>query len=327
MTWSKAIGQSQTGAITVDEGVAFNLTFIGDKDSKGFHKIDSDGVLLAVGSDSDDSDASDATINTDTTLNGDQVGTDTDGLLISDNFSDTTKSYFGMGGLIQAINTSPNWRASLVAALPGSRFDNVGVLLTKAGSDAIDSGQTVLVEFDTSATDNFIGADPATADTDRIARQFCIGREFDSDLGSDNYIGLARVSKANLPLFSQPKDSDISTTNTDVGPAYNADVQAKATKIVMTGETPDSDTTGTLDVYCFAAKQSTGAVQGKSRLIFKHTVTTDTSNLKEIDLKEADLASVVTLPGERLVVILSPSDTANTTFTGTVHGKYGSGLD
>ena len=310
----KAFGVSETGALTVDNMTALALTFIGDPDSSGFHDVDGAAgtLLLSVGSDSDDSDASDTTIDSDTT-----GGTDSDGTFISDNFSDSDALPNALGGLRNAINESPNWNAELVGGLRNTPLEGT-ILLDVTGDTEIQSGETVLIVFDTSSTDMSAGAELDFADglDNTILRSLCIGPEADGSLGSDSYLGLARKSHANFKVEADPTDSDVSTTNSTVGPVYSPAYRAQVNRIEALVDDTDSTDAIPLTVLVFAAHQTK-----PDRLIMRHDPADAVGPLTAL-LDADDLAAVISDPETRIVVVAGSNSDADILELAIV-GTYG----
>ena len=335
--YKKAVSAQSTGAITVHDCPGFLITYVGPTDSSGQVAYQTDGLLLGLGSDSDDLLVSDSDINTDTPGGG----TDTDGLFVFANFSTVAQSDggsidLGIGGLVASVNNSTNWRARRIGALAASLYTSDSLSTDATGSQAfttdgiaVDSDNTIIVFQDLAQTDqqttsqNLVGSDITDGDSDVIAKYLCIGPENDTDRTPLT----RRALRKNLGWMIDPTDSQRSSTNTSLQNIYQPyNTRSKVTAINITTTASDSDVT----TYGYQLKVFASNGLTQDRLLFNktytHSVVSNTDILTITNTVpgfagEAD--NLLSEPGESLICTYSSTDTDMTTINFSVSGFYG----
>lgn len=320
-SYKKAQAKTLTTAMTVDDGAALYIVYTGDADSAGGYiqaSTDSD-FYLYVGTDSDDSTATDATIDTDH---------DTDAVSSDGVFNTDWATTLTMGEVAAIIDYSPNWSCRLVGA-----FYNDGILSTDGPTilenltDAteITRANGLYIDFDKSAVTTAVdGTDGVSGETgtDFIQNRLCFGPEWDTTIDEP----LVRRSDANddegaLGWDPQPSISDMSTTRTTEGPVYKVtDTRAEllGLQVTMTATDAslfvDSDsilTTDTFSVAIFSASQTETSLLKKFTQLNHNADTAPNSDTLVITktFGSDDLAGCISQPGERLVAVVYSSIT------------------
>lgn len=326
--YTRSFAHSIQSAFTVDDEPIMLLEYTGASDSNGFYMIDSDGLKLFVGSDSDDNTASDTTLESDVT-----AGSDTD-YLTSDWWLQWNNTDYTLSDVQEIVNYSPNWKLRLVTGLPDDVITTTDATAQVSDATAVTRGTGVIIYRDKSDTDGTAGGSDSLIGTSTNLMQIrvCMGPEADTTI-SDPL--LRRSEKVREQFDPQPTaylsyqgGSALTSTRTSEGPMYAplVDQASKIDTLTITGTTGTDIGANDVNLYIVAHKAGEAA-----RLLytdpFTAAVTSDTVSFTT-DYDTTETAGWVARPGERLVVLAASTETDLTTdglitMTVSANGRYG----
>lgn len=326
--YTRPFTHSIQSAFTVDDEPILLLEFTGASDSFGFYMIDSDGLKLFVGTDSDDNTASDTTLESDTT-----AGSDTD-YLTSDWWLQWNNTDYTLSDVQEIVNYSPNWKLRLVTGLPEDVITTTDATAQVTDATAVTRGTGAVINRDKSDTDGTAnGSDSFIGTSTNLAQvRVCIGPEADTAIADPL---LRRSEKVRDQFDPQPTaylsnqgGSALTSTRTSEGPMYAplVDMASKIDTLNITGTTGTDIGANDVNLYFIAHKAGEAA-----RLLLSDPITasatSDTVSFTT-DYNTTNTGALVSRPGERLIVLVASTETdlstdGLTTLTVSATGRYG----